>query len=309
MRGLKLRQVETFCELARQGSLALTAEKLSLTQSAVSLSVRELERQLGEALFNKQGRRLVLSERGRELLPDALEILERAESFGEGSRDAGATEASQPLAIGATRSIGPHLLPRLIEAFERSRPAGQRQRYELYIQNTEAVLARLEARSLDVAFVEGEVPDPQLHKTVWLPDQLAIFCRSQHPALRARQRLPALAQASWALREPGSGTRETVLRALAPLLPAMQVDLEATDNATLAEAVAQSDRIGALSRRAIAAELANGRLAEIRAQTLDASGALAQRLSRHFWLVRHPQRYQRRAVSDFLAHAQDWRDG
>ncbi len=200
MRGLKLRQIETFCELARQGSLALTAERLSLTESAISVSVHELEKQLGESLFNKQGRRLVLSDRGRELLPQALELIERAENFG----DNGNSGRTQTLAIGATRSIGPHLLPRLIRDFEKhldscSIGLGKRN-YELFVQNSEIVLSRLAERTLDMALVEGEVLDPSLHKQAWLSDQLIIFCRTEHPLLAKNLSLSSLNSAAWALR-------------------------------------------------------------------------------------------------------------
>lgn len=300
MRGLKLRQLETFSELARQGSLALTANKLSLTQSAVSLSIRELERQLGQVLFEKQGRRLVLSDRGRELLPDALDLLERAHNFSEGQGE----RPVQALAIGATRSIGPALLPRLIRDFEATQAS--RCQFELYVQNTEAVLARLRERTLDLAFIEGDVLDPDLNKQSWLPDQLVIFCRAKHPILSKRNRLTELSKATWALRETGSGTRETFLRAMVALAPTLRIGLETTDNATLAEAVAVSDRLGCLSRRTIANALHAGSLVEIKAPSLDAQGGLETRLIRNFWLVRDPLRHERKSVQELVSFASAW---
>jgi DNA-binding transcriptional LysR family regulator len=314
MRGLKLRQVETFCELARQGSLALTAERLSLTESAISVSVHELEKQLGESLFNKQGRRLMLSDRGRELLPQALELIERAESFG----DIGNTERTQALAIGATRSIGPHLLPRLISDFEAQLTKGDgtvkkpasvpttkaKRHYELFVQNSEAVLARLGERSLDMALVEGEVLDPALHKQTWLSDQLVIFCRAGHPLLSRKPRLTALKEAAWALREPGSGTREIFLRALAPILPTLNIEVETSDNLTLSEIVVSSDRLGCLSRRVIENELQTGKLVEIKARGL--APDLEQRLIRSLWIVTHPQRHQRALLTRLISFALAW---
>jgi DNA-binding transcriptional LysR family regulator len=323
VRGLKLRQIETFCELARQGSLALTAERLSLTESAISVSVHELEKQLGESLFNKQGRRLVLSDRGRELLPQALELIERAENFGE----VGNTGRTQALAIGATRSIGPHLLPRLIRDFERHlntriglgtsaetnsngtasiklNPKLSKRNYELFVQNSEIVLSRLSERTLDMALVEGEVLDPSLHKRTWLSDQLIIFCRAGHPLLSKTPTLNSLNSASWALRESGSGTREIFLRALAPLLPTLNIEVETSDNATLSEIVASSDCLGCLSRRVVENELESGKLIEINAKNLDPS--LEKSLRRSLWIVTHPQRHQRAVLSQLIAFAQKW---
>ncbi len=305
MRGLKLRQIETFCELARQGSLALTAERLSLTESAISVSVHELEKQLGESLFNKQGRRLVLSDRGRELLPQALDLMERAKNFG----DIGNTDRTQTLAIGATRSIGPHLLPRLIGDFEKhldARELGRGKRcYELFVQNSEIVLSRLGERTLDIALVEGEVLDPSLHKQTWLSDQLIIFCRAGHPLLSKNPSLSRLNSASWALRESGSGTREVFLRALAPLIPTLNIEVETSDNATLSAIVSSSDRLGCLSKRVIENELESGKLIEIKAQNLDPS--LEKSLRRSLWIVTHPQRHQRALLSQLIDFAQKWK--
>jgi DNA-binding transcriptional LysR family regulator len=305
MRGLKLRQIETFCEMARQGSLATTAERLSLTESAVSVSLHELEKQLGESLFDKQGRRLVLSDRGRELLPQALELLERADSFG----DAGSTGRTQALAIGATRSIGPHLLPQLIDDFEKQldtppKRSSSKLQYELFIQNTGAVLARLKERSLDLALIEGDVLDPKLIKRPWLRDQLVIFCRARHPFLSKKVGIKNIQGAVWALREPSSGTREIFLRAMAPIQSSLNIEVETTDNPTLSAVVRNSDRLGCLSRRVIENELRSGKLVEIKAK--DIAPGLEQRLIRTLWLVTHPERYQRALLTQFLGFAQQW---
>jgi DNA-binding transcriptional LysR family regulator len=266
----------------------------------------------------------MLSDRGRELLPQALELMERAESFG----DIGNTNRTQALAIGATRSIGPHLLPRLISDFEKhlieeplvaeplsadktdelgrasSAKIGAKRHYELFVQNSEAVLSRLGERSLDMALVEGDVLDPALQKQTWLSDQLVIFCRAGHPLLSQKQRLKSLHAGAWALRESGSGTREIFLRALAPILPTLNIEVQTTDNLTLSEIVASSDRLGCLSRRVIENELQSGKLVEIHAHEI--APGLEQRLIRSLWIVTHPLRHQRALLAKLIGFTKRW---
>ena len=74
-RNLTLRQLRAFCAVAEIGSLTVAATRMHLTQSALSVLVRELERELGARLFDRHTRRVLLTEAGRELLPYATRML------------------------------------------------------------------------------------------------------------------------------------------------------------------------------------------------------------------------------------------
>ena len=98
-----LRQIEVLVAIGRESSVSRAAEALSMTQSATSMALAELEKQFGTRLFDRQGKRLQLNTEGRELLPRAMELLDRAqelESLLEGKTGAGS------LRIGATLTIG-----------------------------------------------------------------------------------------------------------------------------------------------------------------------------------------------------------
>src|SRR5690606_17301222 len=117
------------------------------------------------------------------------------------------------LAIGATRTIGPFLMPGLLADFARRHPGlAANLSVDLAIENTETLLARIRDLTLDLAFIEGEVIEPGLSVQPWMNDEICLFARADHPAPRA------LAAGRWVLRERGSGTRETFLRAMQPLI-------------------------------------------------------------------------------------------
>jgi DNA-binding transcriptional LysR family regulator len=301
-----LRQLEAFRALAATGSVARAAAELGRTQSAVSMALQDLQLALGVALVQRSGRGLVLTATGERLLPRADELLSRADDLQrEGGASADAAAGSR-LAIGATRSIGPSLLPPLVADF---RGATGHRRFELAVGNTEEVLARVASYELDAAFVEGEVLDPAFERELWMKDELVVFVRPGHPLLQrpgagAPRRGVApdeLARWPWALRERNSGTREAVLRA-ASAMGRLEVGVEATDVEALKRLVALDDWIGCLSRRVLASELRNGTLAELPL----ASAAMRRALVREFLLVLNPARYRGAAALRFIEFARHW---
>ena len=283
-----LRQLEAFCTVAFAGSVSAAAQRLSRTQSAVSLALQELESALGTKLFERAGRGLRQTDAARRLLPAAMELLDRAAELSTLAGDA--SGSAQHLAVGASRTIGPFVMPELLADFGGAHPLVS---IELVIENTEALSARLRDPSLDAAFIEGDVLEPGLSLQPWLKDEVCLFARAGHPAPRA------LAQGRWALRERGSGTRETFLRAMRPVLGTPLIGLEANDSLALKRLVMNGDWFGCLSRRAVAGELAYGSLIDITPR----SPKLRRALTRSFWIATHPQRYRSAAVQALIAHA------
>lgn len=292
---MTLRQLEAFCAVALAGSVSAGAQRVSRTQSAVSLALQELESALGTRLFERAGRGLRQTDAARRLLPKAIEIVERAVELPAIAVDE-ATPARH-LAIGATRTIGPFLMPGLLADFAHRHP-GQAANLsvDLAIENTETLLARIRDLTLDLAFIEGEVTEPALSVQPWMNDEICLFARADHPTPRA------LGAGRWVLRERGSGTRETFLRAMQPLIGAPQIAIEVSDPLALKRLVAASDWFGCLSRMAIAEELRDGTLRDVTPR----SAALRNALTRSFWLVAHPQRYRSAVADALLAHARGW---
>jgi DNA-binding transcriptional LysR family regulator len=283
-----LRQLEAFCAVALSGSVSAGAQRLSRTQSAISLALQELESALGARLFERAGRGLRQTDAARRLLPKAIELVERAAELPSIAGDA--ASPARHLAIGASRTIGPFLMPELLAGFALGHP---NMSIELVIENTGTLVERIRDLTLDLAFIEGEVLEPGLSVQRWMADEICLFARAGHPAPRS------LAGGRWVLRERGSGTRETFLRALQPLIGAPEIAMEVSDPLALKRLVAATDWFGCLSRMAIADELREGTLRDVTPRT----GGLRRALTRSFWLVSHPQRYRSSAADALLAHA------
>ncbi len=290
-----LRQLEAFTVVAQQGTVSSAATSLSRTQSAISMSLQELEASLGCDLFERHGRRLHQTDAARGLLPKAIEMVDRAREISEFVTSEELAQGK--VALGASRTVGPIVMPELIA---RCQQGSFTPRIHLTVANSEQLVSQIHGFTLDCAFVEGHVDDPQLRKQAWLDDQLCLFARADHPVFSSRAKLEKrLSESEWVLREPGSGSREIFLRAIAAIVAAPTIALELNDPETQKRCVSNSDWLSCISRRAIRDELRHGSLREI----TGVPRALKDALTRRFWIVTHPERFETQALATVLKAA------
>jgi len=253
---LTLRQLEVFAAVARGGTTRAAAEVVSRSQSAASNALSELEGVLGAHLFDRIGKKLVINENGRALLPRAAGILE----------DAVETEAlftaahAAPLRLASSYTIGEYLLPELLAKWKATNP---RSHVRLEIANTLGVFDAVASFTADLGFIEGTQTHPELTVRRWRSDELTIVASPRHPLAGRRATSRLLQQATWVLREPGSGTREASDRWLVPNLPKMEVELELGSNEAVKRAVASGIGLGCLSRLAVHDAVAEGWLVQL----------------------------------------------
>ena len=287
-----LRQLEAFVEIARLGSASAAASSLSRTQSAISMAMQELESALDCALFERHGRRLVRTKAADTLLPKAIEMVARASEIADLVN--GDSQPQAQLTLGASRTVGPFVMPNLLSLCCDQIPGLQ---VHLTVVNSEELIRRIHGFELDCAFIEGDVLDPTLEKTAWLDDELCVIARCGHPIFKSRKSLEQrLADSAWVLREPGSGSRESFLRAIVPMIPQPTVALELDDPEAQKRCIRNSNWLSCISRRAIQDELDNGELCEVPGLSTD----LKKALSRRFWIVTHRERFQTDALRQVL---------
>lgn len=113
---LALRQLQIFIAITKTGSTTAAAEKIALTQSAISTSMAELEIHLNFKFFDRVGNRLILNDLGRALLPQAMAVTHSAESLEQSFL----TERPSLLIIGASLTIGNYLLPSMLASYWRN---------------------------------------------------------------------------------------------------------------------------------------------------------------------------------------------
>jgi DNA-binding transcriptional LysR family regulator len=265
---LNLRQLEVFVATARGGSTRAAAERVARSQSAASTALADLESALGAALFDRVGRRLVLNENGRALLPRAASMLDEA----AGVQQLFSGEHIAPLRLGASLTIGECILPGLVGAWK-ARHAKSPVR--LTIGNTSDVIAAVAAFDVDVGFIEGSQTHPDLVVRPWTKDELVIVASPTH-ALAGRVVTPRLLRdVEWALRERGSGTREAADRWLVEHLGHANVAYELGSPETIKRLVVAGPALGFLSRHAVAQALAQGTLVELKTRLPPAMRRLA----------------------------------
>jgi DNA-binding transcriptional LysR family regulator len=241
-----LRQLEVFLAVARGESVSRAARELSLSQSAVSGALLELERQFDVALFDRVGKRLRLSELGRSIRARAEIVFEEAREL-----EAILSNRSTPgaLRVGATLTIGNYVAAPLLARYLRGDKDAQ---ITLEVANTEEIGRRVENFELDVGLVEGELSRPNLEVTPWRGDELVVFSAPDHPLAKKRSLTDRdLLGIDWILRESGSGTRQAFERAMTGILPELRIALELAHTEAIKSAVLSGLGMGCLSRLAL----------------------------------------------------------
>ena len=283
---LTLRQLEVFAAIARTGSTRGGADRVARSQSASSAALAALESAVGAALFDRIGRRLLLNEHGRALLPLTLSLLDQA-----GDMQAWfSSEHRVPLRIAASFTVGEYLLPDIIARWKQRNPDATAR---LLIRNTSEVIDAVTGFEVDIGFVEGRQRHPDVVFRRWLADELVIVTAPGHPLASGVASAGDLADLGWVLREPGSGTREATDRWLLGRVKPLRIELELGSSEAVKRVVAAGVGAGCLSRKAVAQALSDGWLVEVRTRLPHAARALS--------IVVHRDRRPGRAAEGFIA--------
>ena len=164
-----LRQLEVFLATAQFENVSRAAASLAMSQSAASSALRELEQQFDVQLFDRLGKRLKLSELGRQLRPRAEHLLEQARAFEQAMSG---DDATGSLKLGATLTIGNYLAVGMIAQFKEAYP---RANIALSVANTSTIAEQVASFELDLGMIEGELHHPDLEMVDWREDELQVF--------------------------------------------------------------------------------------------------------------------------------------
>lgn len=293
---LTLRQLLIFTAVADTGSTTAAGGRVALSQSATSGALNELESLLGAQLFDRIGKRLLLNDNGRALLPQARAVLDGAQEIEQQFGQATAGVATR-LRIGASTTIGNYLLPALVAGYLRAWPGTA---IDVVIGNTREVAASVARLEVDLGLIEGPCHEAGLQVVPWCEDELVIVASPAHASVpadaQARVPLKALRQARWLLREEGSGTREAVEQALLPHLHHLQVELQPGSTEAIKQAAAEGLGLACLSLCAVQDLVTLGRLVVLR--------TTLPRLARRFYRVQHGQKRFSTNLQRFVAHCE-----
>jgi len=297
---MTLNQLRSFLAVAETGSVRAAAEELVVTQAAVSASVAALQKSLGVALVTPDGRGLRLTDAGVSYARYTRRILGLLDEAGRAAAAAADPERGE-LRIAAVTTAAEQIVPAILGGFRRRHPqTGVR----LEAGNRDRVRSLLDHHQVDLVLTGRPEPgwDVVVHAVrahdlvVVAAPELAAAAETgsgKGAAAAADGLLPWLARQTWLLREPGSGTRASTDALLADL-DITPLTLMVGSNVAIRESAQVSLGVTLLSRDAVAAELAAGKLAE-----LPVPGTP---LHRDWYLVAHPGRLPP-AAARLVAHA------
>lgn len=286
---MTLEQLRIFVAVAEREHVTQGARDLNLTQSATSAAIAALEARYAIKLFDRVGRRIVLTETGRIFLTEAKAVLARAAGAETVLADlAGLKRGS--LGLAASQTVANYWLPRIIHHYRRRYPGIA---LALTIGNTERVSGLVHGGEADLGFIEGEIDDPFLTIRPVAEDELVLVVAPGH-RWSGRRPDPAgdFPKEFWVFRERGSGTRSIFEAAL----PAMGVDsrylpisLELPSNEAVRAAVEAGAGATVISRLVVEGSLKAGTL-------VDVGLSLPKR---RFFAMHHRERYLTRAAREF----------
>lgn len=284
---ISLKQLKVFVGITQHSTLTAASESLFLSKAAVSMALSELEKQLGHPLFDRVNHRLILNQEGQKLLPLADELLHRANDIN--TLFSSHAKASGTLKIGASDTIGNHVLPSILSGFRQ-----QQQHYsqQVFISNSELICQKLRDFELDIALIEGHAQQSDLISTVFSQDTMCIIAPLSH-TLAAKPQLSFndLANSQWVLREAGSGSRSFFLQNLATHIDNWSQSFELNTTEALINSVAEGLGLGCLSSLAAQYALNDGRVTQLN---------LNHPMQRQFWLVMHKDKYKNPLLTQFI---------
>jgi DNA-binding transcriptional LysR family regulator len=261
---MTLEQLRVFIAVAERGHVTEGARALNLAQSAASHAIAALEARHDILLFDRVGRRIVLTEAGAALLAQARRILAEVEHAEQTLAEFGALERGV-LNLHASQTIAGYWLPRRLVAFRRAYP---RIEIRLTIGNTAEVAEAVEIGAAELGFVEGAVKNESLESLVVARDQLVLVVGPDHSWSDDESLNPAdLLQGEWVLREVGSGTRsafEQALRRLGVRPEKLKIAMELPSNEAVRAAVEAGLGATATSASVAASSLEAGLLRQVR---------------------------------------------
>jgi len=291
------RQLSAFCAVVERRSFSQAAERLGVTQPAVSLQVRALEKRLGTQLLDRSGRRVEPTEAGWRLYRGAQRMLQLEEQLLDQLAAEGDGAISGELSIGASTGPAAIVVPLLLGEFQRINPAV---RVRLQVHDTQTVVQLVADRELELGIVGAARRHRAVQFEPFMRDEVILACPPGHRFAGRTIELDDLRGEPLIVMQEGAGVRlvvEDELRRLGTKLRDLDVTLELGLQESVRSAVQAGYGISFISRAAIERELAAGTLAEARVEGMDAR--------REISLARGTGRVPTRAAQAFVAFARE----
>jgi DNA-binding transcriptional LysR family regulator len=291
------RQLAAFCAVVDRRSFSQAAEQLGVTQPAVSLQIRSLEKRLGQRLLDRSGRRVEPTEAGQRLYRSAQRLLTFEQQLLEEVAGEGEGELTGRLEIGCSTGPGATVLPLLLCEFQEANPAVS---ISLSVNDTQHVVDSVARRELELGVVGATTTRRGVTFEPFFQDEVVLAVPSHHPFAGKTVRLEELRNETLILMQEGAGVRQMIedeLREAGLRVRDLDVRLELGLQESVKAAVAAGHGVTFISRSSMEPELAAGSLDAARVKGLDPT--------REISLVRSTGRTPSRVGEAFIGFARE----
>lgn len=291
---MTLRHMKIFCALCDNDSnTTKTAEALNMTQPAISQTIREMEEFYGVKLFDRVGRKLIITEAGTVLLKYAKRI---SSLFDEAEEELQNLNEYGSIRVGATLTIGSLFLPRYADVFRKEHPKID---IKALVAATNILEQKILSFELDFALIEGFSHDSSIISEEYMTDELVIVGSPNGPYHDNQTiSIEEFKKQKIIVRESGSGTREVFERATERAGFSMTPSWEAASVIALANAAISGLGLAVIPYRSICSFIDSGHLVRVNVEGID--------LKRKFYLIRHKDKQFSNSAEMFYAFCRDY---
>jgi DNA-binding transcriptional LysR family regulator len=288
------RQLAAYCAVVERGSFSAAAQRLGVTQPAISQQVRSLEERVGQRLLDRSGRRVEPTEAGLRLYRSAQRVLAAEEQLLGELAAVDSADLHGRLAIGASTGPGGRLVPLLLCEFAHEHPGVE---VALSVSDTQTVIERVGSRDLELGVVGAARRVRGLLFEPFARDEIVLAVPAGHRLAGRTATVMDLDRETLIVMQEGAGVRQVVEDELrrrgARIRPRARIELGLQES--VKNAVVSGFGVSFISRTALEEELAAGTIAVARVEGLEPA--------RQIYAVRSAARVPTRVAEAFLRHA------
>ncbi len=289
---MTLRELELFYYLADNPHISKLAKNINISQSAISLAIKSLEKKLTEPLFDRIGKKLILNERGRlfkeKTYKHYLALKDTEELFTK-------NKLSGILKITSSKTIGDFIMPQIIFDFLSTYSDVE---IKKDITNSSTIVKRILNGEIDMGFIESSYNSLDIVKERIGKDRLIIVSGDKNLSKDSFY-IDQLFSKKWLLREEGSGTREIFLEKLGEHAKGIDTYMEFSEFEEIKGLLEKNrEAITCISQFSVKKELQRGELFEVKLKNIS--------FERDFFLVYHKNKYQSKFFKRYKEFARDY---
>lgn len=281
---LTLRQMEIFLNVVASGHLTNVAKEMNLSQSAISMSIKEMENILGRPVFDRINKKLVLNEVGRAFHKEIDPLYKKLSDIEYEFQN---SENKGMIRVGASTTIVDYLMPPIICSYMSAYPDVK---ITLKEGNTKGITEMIQGGQIDVGFVEGFVGGSDIIKEKIGVDELIVVTSQEELAKPCY--IDELAEKRWVLREEGSGTREVFLDYIKEKVDDLNIFFELGHTESIKSILMNRECLTCISKISVERELAEGKLFRVPVKNFECK--------RNFLMIYHKDKYHSTLFEKFI---------